>query len=210
MSSNLVQRARFDFLAKAALVLLTFQLGALAAILAAQGFEGLPDGFVVMLVCTVPFVTVHRRLAARGDNGGGSWIVAARATALGVLAAVSIVIVFDMYLRPPVPQIAVRAVFVALWAAIALKGAAAGKFKPGGLLGLRVHWTLSSRLAWDKAHRMLGRVLFWGGLFGLAASFFVPPPVSLVQWIAVIALAVSLALFESWRTWRADPERSSG
>jgi uncharacterized membrane protein len=120
------------------------------------------------------------------------------------------VIVFGMYLRPLVPQITVRAVVVAMWAVIALKGAAAGKFKPGGPLGLRIRWTLSSRLAWDKAHRMLGRVLFWGGLFGLAASFFVPPPVALIQWFAVVALALLLALFESWRTWRSDPQRSSG
>ena len=81
---------------------------------------------------------------------------------------------------------------------------------PGGYLGLRVYWTTHSRLAWDRAHRVLGRVLFWGGLVGLAASFVMPWPASFALFFATVALAVSLALLESWRTWRDDPDRNGG
>jgi uncharacterized membrane protein len=97
-----------------------------------------------------------------------------------------------------------------MWAALALKGAAAGRFKPGGYLGLRVYWTTHSRLAWDRAHRVLGRVLFWGGLVGLAAGFVMPWPASFALFFATVVLAVSLALLESWRTWRDDPDRTGG
>ena len=69
---------------------------------------------------------------------------------------------------------------------------------------------MRSRLAWDRAHRVLGRVLFWGGLAGLAASFVTPPPASIALFMATVGLAVSLALFESWRTWRGDPDRTGG
>jgi uncharacterized membrane protein len=75
---------------------------------------------------------------------------------------------------------------------------------------LRVYWTTHSRLAWERAHRVLGRVLFWGGLVGLAASFVMPWLASIALFVANIALAVALALVESWRTWRNDPDRTGG
>jgi hypothetical protein len=39
----------------------------------------------------------------------------------------------------PARSVALTAIVVAMWAAIALKGAAAGRFKPGDYLGLRVY-----------------------------------------------------------------------
>jgi hypothetical protein len=57
---------------------------------------------------------------------------------------------------------------------------------------------------------VLERVLFWGGLAGLAASFVMPPPASIALFMATVAVAVSLARFESWRTWRGDPDRTGG
>ena len=90
------------------------------------------------------------------------------------------------------------------------EGAGIGKLKPGSAMGLCVPWTKQSRLAWDRAHRTLGRVLFWGGLIGLATSLVVNPLVTVALWFITVALAVSTALFESWRTWRIDPERRGG
>jgi len=100
-----------------------------------------------------------------------------------------------------------QTLFALLWLVIALKGAGIGKLKPGSAMGLRVYWTCRSRLAWDRAHRVLGRILFWGGLVGLATSLVVPPFTSLALWAATVALAVTTALLESWRTWRLDPDR---
>jgi uncharacterized membrane protein len=129
---------------------------------------------------------------------------------LGVLVIASLLVVFRGLATPPAREVTITATFAAMWAALALKGAAAGKFKPGGYLGLRVYWTTHSRLAWDRAHRVLGRVLFWGGLVGLAASFVMPWPASIALFFATVALAVSMALLESWRTWRDDPDRTGG
>jgi len=127
-----------------------------------------------------------------------------------VLAITSALVVFDGPATPQAREVIITAILAAMWAAVALKGAAAGRFKPGGYLGLRVYWTAHSRLAWDRAHRVLGRVLFWGGLGGLAASFVMPWPASFALFFATVALAVSLALLESWRTWRDDPDRNGG
>lgn len=107
----------------------------------------------------------------------------------------------------PPPDFVPRALFALLWSIIALKGAGIGKSKPGGPFGLRVSWTLQSRLAWDTAHRMLGRVLFFGGIVGLAASLVAAPLTSAVMWFLTVALAVASALFESRRAWRFDPDR---
>ena len=41
---------------------------------------------------------------------------------------------------PPARDVTITALVAAMWAALALKGAAAGRFKPGGYLGLRVTW----------------------------------------------------------------------
>jgi uncharacterized membrane protein len=94
-----------------------------------------------------------------------------------------------------------------MWSIIALKGAGVGKLKPGSAAGLRVPWTIQSRLAWDRAHRTLGRVLFWGGLVGLTASLVAPLFTSIAMLFATVACAVTAALFESWRAWRFDPDR---
>jgi uncharacterized membrane protein len=75
---------------------------------------------------------------------------------------------------------------------------------------LCVSWTKQSRLAWDRAHRALGRILFWGGLIGLATSLVLAPFTSLALWPGTVAVAVTAALIESWRAWRLDPDRSGG
>ncbi|MGD8809305.1 MAG: SdpI family protein, partial [Gammaproteobacteria bacterium] len=54
-----------------------------------------------------------------------------------------------------------------------IQGALLGDSNPGGVPGLRLPWTCRSRLAWEKAHRLMGRVLFAGGLVGLLSAPFV-------------------------------------
>ena len=47
-------------------------------------------------------------------------------------------------------------------------GALLGKAGPNPWVGLRVYWTRRSRLAWERANRMLGHIYFLGSLTGLA------------------------------------------
>ena len=204
-----VAHAGLDFLGKAALVLLTFQAGGLAHMMLVQGLDGPPKGYLYLVMLAALFAGAQGRLArAQVARGVVTWFTASRAAVFGVLALASALVVFDGLATPPAREVTISVMVAAMWAAIALKGAAAGRFKPGGYLGLRVHWTTHSRLAWDRAHRVLGRVLFWGGLAGLAASFVMPWPASIALFSSTVALAVSLALFESWRTWRNDPDRN--
>jgi len=208
MSAPPVAHSGFDFLSKAALVLFTFQIGAVAHMILGQGMDGPPNGYLFIVMITALFATAQRRLASASiGRGAAAWMTASRTAVLAILVLVSLLVVFRVLFTPSALEIGTTGVSATLWAAIALKGAAAGKFRPGGMLGLRVYWTTHSRLAWERAHRVLGRVLFWAGLAGLATSFVIPTFASLALWAATVALAVLLALFESRRSWRGDPDR---
>jgi uncharacterized membrane protein len=203
----------FDLLSKAGVVLITLQLAIFAKMSADLGFDRASDNFPIFVMSTALFVATQRRLFARPPNRGAArWLFASRATVLSMLTLGTLAIGFYRLVpdAAPPPDLTVRGLFSLMWAIIALKGAAMGKLKPGSAMGLCVSWTKQSRLAWDKGHRTLGRVLFWGGLIGLSASLVVAPLISITLWFSRVALAVALALFESWRTWRIDPDRSGG
>jgi uncharacterized membrane protein len=201
----------FDLLGKAGLVVLALQLAIFAKLWHDFGFDRATDGFpLIFVMVTALFVGAQRKLAASPPNHGAArWIFASRLAALALLALGTLLVGFYR-LAPdvaPPPDFIPRALSVLMWSIIALKGAGIGKLKPGGPLGLRVSWTLQSRLAWDRAHRVLGRVLFFGGIVGLAASLVAPLPASALMWVLTVGLAVTSGLVESRRAWRLDPER---
>lgn len=203
----------FDRLAKAGLVLVALQLAIFAKMSADLGFDRASDNFPILVMSTALFVVTQRRLVARPPNRGAArWLFTSRVAMLSLLTLGTLAIGFYRLVpdAAPPPDLTVRGLFSVMWAIIALKGAGMGKLKPGSAIGLCVSWTKQSRLAWDKGHRTLGRVLFWGGLIGLSASLIVAPLTSIAMWFSTVALAVTLALFESWRTWRLDPDRSGG
>ena len=86
-------------------------------------------------------------------------------------------------------------------------GALIGKAGPNPFVGVRTYWTFRSRLAWDKANRLIGRLLFWVGLLGVPSSVFLDPAIVTPALIVSVLLAAVVSVFESWRVWRADPER---
>jgi uncharacterized membrane protein len=107
------------------------------------------------------------------------------------------------------PAGAQRALAAALSLAVLVVGALLGKTPPNAQVGVRTIWARRSRLAWDKSNRLAGRLLFWIGLGGLAATPIAPPAQALPALIVAIVGAGVLAMIESWRVWRADPDRSS-
>ncbi|MBX3479585.1 MAG: SdpI family protein [Caulobacter sp.] len=90
---------------------------------------------------------------------------------------------------------------------LGLVGAVMGKVPPNALVGVRTPWSLNSRLAWDRSNRLAGRLFFWGGLLALPVMPFLSShqAVSAVAFGALLIGAISV--FESWRVWRADPDR---
>jgi uncharacterized membrane protein len=89
-----------------------------------------------------------------------------------------------------------------------ITGALLGKTSPNPFVGVRTYWSMKSRLAWDKSNRLAGRLFFWIGLGGLAATPMAPASEVLLGLLVAILAAAVLAVIESWRVWRADPDRS--
>lgn len=86
-------------------------------------------------------------------------------------------------------------------------GAVAGRVGPNPIVGVRTPWSLKSRLAWDRSNRLAGRLFFLIGLAGLAAAPVAPQPLGYQVLLGAVVGAAFLAVVESWRVWRSDPDR---
>lgn len=88
-----------------------------------------------------------------------------------------------------------------------ITGAVLGRVSPNPFIGVKTPWAYKSRLAWDRSNRLAGRLMFWLGAAGLIASPFVVQPAGLITLIVGVLIAAVWSVFESWRVWRADPDR---
>ena len=86
-------------------------------------------------------------------------------------------------------------------------GSVLGRVGPNPIAGVRTPWSYKSRLAWDRSNRLAGRLLFLIGLAGVAAAPVAPQPLGYQTVIAAVILAAVVSVIESWRVWRADPDR---
>lgn len=88
-----------------------------------------------------------------------------------------------------------------------LIGAFLGRVGPNPFVGVRTPWAYKSRLAWERSNRLAGRLLFVIGLAGLLSAPFAPRPLNLYALLTAVVIAALWSVFESWRVWRADPDR---
>lgn len=88
-----------------------------------------------------------------------------------------------------------------------LIGAFLGRVGPNVAVGVRTPWTFKSKLAWERSNRLAGRLMFWLGLIGLAVAPVAPQPLGFGALITGVLIAAAWSVFESWRVWRADPDR---
>lgn len=88
-----------------------------------------------------------------------------------------------------------------------LIGAFLGRVGPNPVAGVRTPWSYKSRLAWDRSNRLAGRLFFLIGLLGLAAAPVAPQPLGYQVLVGAVLVAALASVIESWRVWRADPDR---
>ena len=99
-------------------------------------------------------------------------------------------------------------ILLAMGALFIVLGNFMGKIRPNWFVGVRTPWTLSSKLSWDKTHRLAGWLfVLMGGLFVLLA---------LVQttWMFIVvftinALCILWMVLYSYLVYRGDPDRTS-
>lgn len=82
------------------------------------------------------------------------------------------------------------------------------KTRPNWFLGIRTPWTLSSNQAWEKTHRLGGRLFMAIGVIGLIAAFVLD---GLPLALTVPALALSTAMIcavYSYFVWRNADDKA--
>lgn len=91
-----------------------------------------------------------------------------------------------------------------------LTGNVLGKVRPNWFMGVRTPWTLSSDVAWDRTHRLAGRLFVLAGLAGLVAAFTLPPAAATAIILGGMAAAALWAVIYSFFVWRKAPDRRPG
>jgi uncharacterized membrane protein len=85
-------------------------------------------------------------------------------------------------------------------------GLVLGKLRPNWFVGIRTPWTLSSKRAWTRSHRLGGWLFAALGLATLGTSLIDAAAASLVLLWGGVVLAVTV-LVHSYLVWRTDPDR---
>jgi len=93
----------------------------------------------------------------------------------------------------------VGAMFVAI-------GSVLGKIRPNWFVGIRTPWTLSSKLAWTKTHRVGGWVFMAAGLLLILAGAL-NSTAALIVAVALTGVGVLGTVVYSYVLWRGDPDR---
>jgi uncharacterized membrane protein len=80
------------------------------------------------------------------------------------------------------------------------------KLRPNWFVGVRTPWTLSSRLSWDKTHRLAGWLFVVMGAMFFVLAFFQNP------WTLAVIIAIDFSLLlwmvlYSYLVYRSDPHR---
>jgi len=85
-----------------------------------------------------------------------------------------------------------------------------GKSRSNFFVGVRLPWTLSSELAWNKSNRLAGFGLMATGLATLAAVFAAKSPAPVIVLGAGTALSVTVAGIASYFYWKHDDNKIDG
>ena len=82
-----------------------------------------------------------------------------------------------------------------------------GKTRSNWFGGVRTPWTMSSEYAWEKTHRITGRLFVLSSLVTLAAWLTLGAKVSLFVLIGSLIASAFAAVILSYVYWRNDPAR---
>ena len=92
-------------------------------------------------------------------------------------------------------------VFVAL-------GSVMGKLRPNWFVGIRTPWTLSSKRAWSKTHRLGGWLFVALGVMFMVGALSTSPVLRVMPLVAVAVVVLVLFAY-SYVQWRNDGDRMS-
>jgi uncharacterized membrane protein len=77
------------------------------------------------------------------------------------------------------------------------------------MFGVRTPWTLTSDLAWDKTHRLMGRMWVIGGVLMFLASLLGSEALLLGVILLFVFGSLGVAFVYSYQVWKTDPNKRS-
>jgi uncharacterized membrane protein len=86
-------------------------------------------------------------------------------------------------------------------------GATMGKLRPNWFLGLRTPWTLSSKTAWVRTHRIGGWLFILLGMSTVLAMPFTEGPFAARLLVFGAAGIAVWSMVYSYILWRSDPDK---
>ncbi|HAD84122.1 MAG TPA: hypothetical protein DCG71_04700 [Brevundimonas sp.] len=160
-------------------------------------------GLGVVAAATVGGCSLYAR-RAQADPARRRSLKSAQLVSLLAFAGCIGLIAFPLFSAVPPSQGAHMALTALLLLAV---GAFLGRVGPNVAVGVRTPWNYKSKLAWERSNRLAGRLTFGLGLAGLVAAPIAPQPLGFSALIIGVLIATAWSVFESWRVWRADPDR---
>jgi len=128
-----------------------------------------------------------------------------RISVLALMAAIQGVTLFTVLRRPVDMSLIVPVLVGSLFVVI---GGVMGKIRPNWFVGIRTPWTLTSKMAWVRTHRLGGWLFVAQGLCFIASGVVGLPAFHLVVIGSMFAVIVVLFVY-SYLVWRTDPEKQS-
>jgi uncharacterized membrane protein len=77
------------------------------------------------------------------------------------------------------------------------------------MVGVRTPWTLTSDLAWDRTHRLIGRLWVVGGVALFLVSLLGLGELFVAAIVAFVIATLAIALVYSYLVWKSDPNKRS-
>jgi uncharacterized membrane protein len=128
-----------------------------------------------------------------------------RIAVLALMAAIQGVTLFSI-LRRPVDMALIIPLLVG--SLFVLMGGLMGKIRPNWFVGIRTPWTLSSKVAWVRTHRLGGWLFVAQGLLFILSGLLGFSAFNGFVIASMLAMIVVLFAY-SYVVWRADPEKQS-
>jgi len=127
-----------------------------------------------------------------------------RTALLAVMAGLYVLVHLAIRGRSVDMQSAVPVLIGVLFIAI---GATMGKLRPNWFLGVRTPWTLSSKTAWIRTHRIAGWLFIVLGLSMVMAVPFTDGPFASRLLVLGAAGIAAWSMVYSYIVWRSDPDK---
>jgi uncharacterized membrane protein len=89
---------------------------------------------------------------------------------------------------------------------VVLVGALMPTIRPNWFFGIRTPWTLSSDVAWTRAHRVGGRTFIVTGA-ALMAAGWIRTLAAVIVMASILVVGMLLTLWVAFSAWRDDPKR---